>query len=172
MKKFLFILLLLSTFSFSQNVELKGVVTYFFNQNLGYKPDVGAKMYIHKIAEKDSIKSPVITLRSYELMVGMNEKMSQYSTPSAEEREKYKKNKDSLTFYRNEVDLYVSKLKNSKETIIVSADGAGNYNVNIPAGFYEIVSESKNRSGLYRVETIHVKEGRPNIVDFEFNIIY
>ncbi len=44
--KLLFILLFLPFFSIAQKTELNGVVTYFFNDYQGNKPDIGAKVYL------------------------------------------------------------------------------------------------------------------------------
>ncbi len=52
MKTLLFIALAIlpaTTFAQNEKGELKGVVTYFFNDNFGDKPDVGAKVVIQKI---------------------------------------------------------------------------------------------------------------------------
>jgi hypothetical protein len=52
MKKLLLIVSVLMPFlTFAQNEkgELRGVITYFFNDNYGNKPDVGAKVIIQKI---------------------------------------------------------------------------------------------------------------------------
>ena len=43
------VILPILTFAQSEKGELKGVVTYFFNDNYGSKPDVGAKVIIQKI---------------------------------------------------------------------------------------------------------------------------
>lgn len=44
--KQILILLLFPFYSFAQEAELSGVVTYFFNDYQGNKPDIGAKVYI------------------------------------------------------------------------------------------------------------------------------
>jgi len=47
MKKLLFVLsLLIASVSFAQTSSIGGVVTYFFNDYQGDKPDIGAKVYI------------------------------------------------------------------------------------------------------------------------------
>lgn len=45
-KLIVLVILLISTNSFSQTGTLKGVVTYYFNENYGDKPDIGSKVYI------------------------------------------------------------------------------------------------------------------------------
>ena len=58
MKK-IFILLLFPFYSFAQEVELSGVVTYFFNHSQGNKPDIGAKIYLI-----DSVLNPSFDFQS------------------------------------------------------------------------------------------------------------
>src|SRR5690606_22897933 len=38
------------------NGEIKGVVTYFFNDNYGNKPDIGSEVMIRKTNEEDSTR--------------------------------------------------------------------------------------------------------------------
>lgn len=59
MKK-VFILLLFPFYAFSQEAELSGVVTYFFNHSQGNKPDIGAKVYLI-----DSSLNPTFDFQSF-----------------------------------------------------------------------------------------------------------
>lgn len=60
MKNFILILFLCTNFVIGQTSEIKGVVTYYFNEYQGDKPDLGAKVFV-----LDSIKNPDF---NYELM--------------------------------------------------------------------------------------------------------
>jgi hypothetical protein len=71
MKTFLFIALAimpLITFAQNEKGELKGVITYFFNDNFGDKPDIGAQVMIEKInpertPEENKYDSALVNLK-------------------------------------------------------------------------------------------------------------
>jgi hypothetical protein len=64
MKKYLSIMLILSSFyGFGQNSEVTGVVTYFFNDYQGDKPDLGAMVYL-----LDSVKAINLNHRTYDTL--------------------------------------------------------------------------------------------------------
>lgn len=54
MNKLILIILMISHNIYGQNSTVKGVVTYFFNQNYGLKPDIGAEITF--VEEKDMEK--------------------------------------------------------------------------------------------------------------------
>ncbi len=60
MKFLLFLLLLAPTLLYAQTSTVKGVVTYFFNDNQGDKPDIGAKVYLIDSANASFINLKMI----------------------------------------------------------------------------------------------------------------
>lgn len=59
-KQFILIALSLILFSCKQDPgEIRGVVTYFFNDNFGQKPDVGATIYVTNITNDSLLKIPL-----------------------------------------------------------------------------------------------------------------
>lgn len=81
--KILLLLIFATSFSFSQNnVNVKGVVTYFFNDNLGYKADTGTTIIFNKIPKSNSLKSPISKYRYFEISINAKNKIRKYVKPS------------------------------------------------------------------------------------------
>ncbi|PWI28897.1 hypothetical protein DI383_14325 [Flavobacteriaceae bacterium LYZ1037] len=170
--KILLLLIFATSVSFSQkNVNVKGVVTYFFNDNLGYKADTGTTIILNKIPESDSLKSPISNYRYFEISINAKNQIRKYVKPSESDQKEYNQLKDSLEIYKDSYKNYVDDLKNNTDKIILTVDGIGNYNVDVPIGYYEIIAISKNRYGRILNRHIKITAEKPNIVDFEFGRI-
>lgn len=90
--------------------------------------------------------------------------------PKSDQKE-YNQLKNSLEIYKDRYKKYVGDLKNNSDKIILTVDGIGNYNVDVPIGYYEIIAISKNRYGRILNRHIKITADKPNIVDFEFGRI-
>ncbi len=166
-----------------ENGKLTGVITYFFNDNYGDKPDVGAIVYILdsisavNFVTKDSVKTPInVNLienylygafylkisKSYgkDVPANVSEQIRGYGV---ETEEKYTQLGDSaLTYYSR------FRFKADKVTV----DGNGSYSKSIKPGTYYVLIQSKHRESLNSIEvvgniylkTIHITSGE------EFNL--
>jgi hypothetical protein len=163
----------------TQKATIKGVVTYFFNNNYGDKPDVGAKIYIRKIDTTNNKTS--IFLNKYQTAKVCRSLMSITGTP-----DKYAKELKELGI-ESEKDFedlstnarkYLTQMKFDSNTKSVTADGNGNYTISADAGLYEVVYISKGRQGNTIVDidgkidlaTVVLKAGDEVVKDIRFSL--
>lgn len=180
MKKLL--LLLISAIFFcgcSKPGIVEGVVTYFFNEYQGDKPDIGATVYatqavtddieafLHARSVNDMILSGEALIDSYLSGIAAYEDMlkSPYATKEmkdryqeniSEYREKIKKQEESIEGYtklpEEKFDGLGSKaykqflsIEVEAETVSVTVDGSGRYNMVLPKGAHTVLFVSKGR---------------------------
>lgn len=146
--------------------ELKGIVTYFFNNNLGSKPDIGADVYINRL---DNGGDDFLYKHEYD-------------TINTQENSEYGRAVDKCMtgglytfqykyFIQNDPKYHSEELDNNasenlskikhdyKNTVKTTVDGNGNYSVKLETGLYEIVFISKGRKGKSKTE----HEGRVHV---------
>lgn len=171
----------------STNGETKifGVVTYYFNKNYGYKPDVGVEVYI-----VDSAKVPTFSMAnidtfyyasSYRDMCKVYQSAKKtVPTDILEELKKWnvETEEDFNSLDKRTYTNILSKIINSKVAITTFVDGGGNYSVKVEPGTYYVYMSSKNRTGLSITEIggkiyckkIIVKEGEDVNVSKQFEL--
>jgi len=166
------------TVSTNTNATLKGVVTYFFNDNYGDKPDVGAKVYLRKT---DTTNRKMSILFNYQLAkfckyLWKIEKDEKHLKTLQKLNADTKKGFDKLdSLASNEVlnlDLGIT------DAIKTTVDGNGNYSLNAEPGLYEIIFISKGRSapsqteimGQIETKIIFLKAGEIAVSDVRFSI--
>ena len=138
--------------------KIYGVVTYFFNRNIGAKPDIGAKIFV-----ADSTKLPpecnledVLRFQkalSYSFICSYN-KNNNEPIPNVIQNEIVKlnlvevmNNKTAFDELDNISNMNILRLNASEKVIKTVADGIGNFSVKVPSGTYYILIESNNRKG-------------------------
>ncbi len=148
MKKYIFtIIASISIIAFSQEQQItryftiRGVITYFYNDYQGYKPDVGAEIYILQLSlenkEFNSIDTLLKRFREYSFYYLGIEIQSYGNSVNREDIERFN-NIDRITY--NLCD----SIKSSKYCIKVVADGSGNFSRKVKKGNYFILIISKN----------------------------
>lgn len=148
--------------------KISGVATYFFNDNYGDKPDVGAVIYFldsvtaatfqHKNSTEVGIKTQVVFNyvmgSAYRDMVAtyksIHEKVPDdvlkgVTTYGVETDEKYKQMGDDAMQNFVLIDFASEK---------VTADGNGSYSKNLKPGTYYVIIQSKHRERLNNVEAM------------------
>lgn len=154
---------------------VKGVVTYFFNNNYGDKPDVGAMVYLRKT---DSAHQEERVFIKYKVIQVCKNSKSEFCVKSLE---KYNATtKEGLEAIDKEAFTERLKLDMGENNGVIKAtvDGNGNYSVNVDPGLYEIIFVSKGRTGMTITEIkgkleskiIKVKSGETITSDFRFDI--
>ena len=127
------------------NVTIRGVVTYLFNDYQGYRPDVGANVFICPVPKSrgDTGKSMKvhISIMGYELAKMRQQIIKLTNSESSTD--------DVADFHK--IDLATSRicdsLKESPGCIKTTVDGNGNYSKQIKSGIYIVLIVSKNRTG-------------------------
>ena len=127
------------------NVTIRGVVTYLFNDYQGYRPDVGANVFICPVPKSrgDTGQSMRvhISMMGYEL-AKMRQQMSKLTNSESS-------TDDVANFHK--IDLATSRicdsLKESPGCIKIVVDGNGNYSKRVKPGLYIVLVVSKNRTG-------------------------
>lgn len=129
--KYLLTVLIVSSFSFhgySQKGKIKGVVTYFFNEYQGNKPDLGAEVYVVDSARCGKYDSDISFQFELESIKDNN---------SAEFKALDAKNA-----------LNNREIISSEDANKATVDAAGNYNFDLPPATYYLLIKSKGRTGL------------------------
>lgn len=181
---FAVICLFISSYSFSQNGKINGVITYFFNKYQGDKPDIGSEVFIldtEKVKDIDfSVIDSFYMSNVYRKMV-LNYK-SVNMEPPTDVSKKANDYKSLDETYFNSLDERTYKnflnIKFNKETIKTVVDGAGNFSVDVKPGNYYVIIKSHNRNGRSISEsdgqlfnkTIKVKQGETINVSRNFKI--
>lgn len=160
---------------------IKGVVTYYFNKNYGFKPDIGANVYI--INSKDLgyidtlsiinfIRAKLLrTTISLLLKSGREAKLDfdELSKINAETEDKFKA-------LDNKTNDAVLSIQNNEKTINLSVDGNGTFSKSLKPGDYSVLIISKNRTDINRTEllgkidfkNIRVIKNAEEVVNAEF----
>jgi len=167
---------------------LRGVLTYYHNRYIGYKPDLGATIYacniktdIKKIASheelKDVLNSPNIDGFIKDYLRYKRVDAYRYFINKGEEREKNMKySKELGVETENDWDVLEKKvwriLSNLKYGTIPSrkttVSGDGTFSIELPAGYYFLFFESKNRPLLNDYQFIKISDGETEQVSVEF----
>jgi len=106
--KQLMLLLTLPIFAEAQNTNINGVVTYFFNDNLGDKPDIGAKVYVvdsltNTVFKNNTIDS-FIYVKTYRRIYQTYLRIFSDYTGIAKGYEGKKKHKEEYQTYKTKTD--------------------------------------------------------------------
>ncbi len=142
--------------SCSRQSKVKGVVTYFFNENFGQKPDVGAEIYFLEKGDLDLFdftvewtyskisphhKENYNKILKWKLDM-LKDKMSEtvfadslylIQTAEALEREK------AISYFK-------SLMKNDK--LKCTANGSGEFSINLPKGEYYVLVVYSHRDAI------------------------
>jgi hypothetical protein len=133
--------------------NLSGVVTYFFNDNYGDKPDVGAKVFVYKTTKEKSKKElfhKYSDAYRYRLMLSYikkkdpryaeySKKLDDLGIISDEDFKELDKKVSAELFNFTDMN-FITDPDNSKS---VTVDGNGNYSFQLEPGFYEVLFQSK-----------------------------
>jgi hypothetical protein len=162
--------------------EVRGVVTYFFNANFGYKPDLGATVLICNSNDFDDFNYLMFVQYRLGYLVISGQMIADYGSTSAE---KIQKALAAKGFQGNdEYNLLVKKLKDiyaraEREKIATtSVDGSGVFKKTLKAGEYFILIKSNQRkgrgdleyNGKIEMQKITIKSGEETSVDIKFNV--
>lgn len=158
--------------------ELKGVITYLFNNYQGDKPDIGAKVRIWPLIPKsDSLIDKFIEAKTYQNL---------YNTASVEDKSRFMnkliqlncETKAKFDTLDKKIAIRNILLNRNKDLITLIVDGVGNYSVKLPKGNYEILVTSKGRTGLSLTEIggkiahgfITIQPDQQTFFNYRFNL--
>lgn len=152
--------------------ELRGVVTYFFNDNYGYKPDVGAKAYI--ISEK-AAKAEGIDVTSLEKYLANSWALDVTNLDPKSPEELAAAN--IATPLEPKAVAANNAIAGSASTKVATADGTGVFLKKLPSGRYIIlmVSANQTRANLVDVSGRRILKrvtiaGEEAEIDIRFNL--
>jgi len=149
--------------------RLNGVVTYFFNENYGHRPDVGAEIYI---LQRNKVDIDTSAIRDYRI-IKLLAQIRQASAKALSDSDKIALNKQDIKAFE-----VCSAIKNSKHAIKLVADGNGSYSTELPPGEYYILIVSQHRKDLTITEvggkinftTLTVESGKEYTVNAKFDL--
>jgi hypothetical protein len=172
--------------------DLIGVVTYFFNENYGYKPDVGAEIDIIpvdgypgldlKILHEFDFASLAMTgVNQNEILTTDNAITREYKTKALtvemQQLAKYGiKTHDDWMAYCRRAEQTLQDAVTRGGTFHLTADGNGNFKRSMKRGKYYVVIQSKHRNGNNAFEslgkrftqTVEIKVDEESDVDAKF----
>ena len=172
-----------------------GVVSFFFNKYQGYKPDIGAKVYV-TLENCDSIND---YLHASEAKANIEQDkyyLEEFKSYGEKENKKtiddLKKTisngqsivnnyaKDSTTFKLNEEKAYsiLNRITTDKNTYKTTVDGVGNFTIDVPPGKYNVIIFSVGRTKVNLLEvggqiitkSIEVKTKAKTNIDVKFEV--
>lgn len=162
--------------------DVKGVVTYFFNNNFGYKPDIGAKILICN--SNDFTDFEYLTFLKYRLgytiisgqLVGGGRFTSVEKTQKALAASGFKNIDEYNLLVKKFTDIYARAER--KKIASSSVDGSGVFKKALKPGEYFIVVKSNQRKGRGELEDdgkiemqkIIINTGEETSVDIKFNV--
>jgi len=143
-----------------QNGRVSGVITYFFNDNFGSKPDVGADVYIvesNKVpdfnyATVDSFYNSNIH-RLYRSKWGAIVSSNKVLANIIVEAKKYNLDRKSFNSLDKRAATNISQIIDAKDVMNLNVDGIGNFSIKVKPGTYFICIKSKNIIGLNVIDT-------------------
>ena len=156
---FTFAIFYLNTaFVMAQNCNVQGIVRYFFNDYIGYKPDTGAEVMFIKYSKKYQIPKIKVWNNYQEMMDNWRKyKKSRkyFNVEDSERRSGFKEEyKDSILTMSGllmlERDEIIEKGLVKYSTVV---DATGKYSISIPIGTYYILFKSSNRQQGTLLET-------------------
>lgn len=162
----------------STKAELKGVVTYYFNRNYGDKPDVGARIYLRKIDTTNGQRSVIYKYERARTCRALIEYKTQIESCTKTLKELNADTKEGFEKLNKDVVAELVALDYGKDVMKVTADGSGNYSVNVEPGLYEIIFVSKGRTDLTMAEIMgkidteiyQLTAGEHKIIDKRFDL--
>lgn len=155
-----------------QKGTLKGVVTYYFNDNFGDKPDVGAEVYV--LPFKDFKQEYADSLNAYHSAeITWN---SYRRTPSRKDKNKYREQLTALNAYPEErfSDMYSNlltmrrKIQNCDNVAHTYVDGVGTFSIDIPSGDYFLMYLSAHDHNAIDLGFAKVKAGETSNINQQF----
>jgi len=131
--------------------ELRGIATYFFNQNLGNKPDIGAKAFIIK---ESAIKkgTNIVSLQTYLINHDLVEHTGSSSGPKLEKLPDEMTPADKIQALEGEALAAQQEILQNPSTSEVTADGNGVFLKKLAPGYYIVLIRSANRSRINPLE--------------------
>lgn len=148
----------------SQTGKITGTVSYYFNDNYGFKTDVGADIYF--LSSNDLDNSDIITLYDWHL---------ERILPSMSKTDIDELDKKTYNIWN------IIREKAIYNNNHVLADGNGNFMKNLEAGNYFVFVQSANRQsernysriesfGLIHIDFVELEEGKEKFVGVKFLI--
>lgn len=167
----------------SKKGTLSGVVTYFFNNNFGYKPDIGSEVMLvskaaspefdFSVVEKFVRVNRIRTLRSLEnyTAVLFAKRGTRTPTPTPIAAGELKKagiaNESDWEALTKQADDMWSTAERGNKTIKLVADGNGSFKRSIPPGEYYVLIRSKQRSGSNTLEILGKVHAEKVVISYD-----
>lgn len=163
---------------------VSGVVTFFFNNNYGDKPDAGADIYVLDSTKCGNLQ--VKKIFDFKIGTGYYQMAADYKAHKKEVPDDVKKKLikygvESEEKYKalesDAADTFI-KLTMSHDAVHLTADGSGGFSKSLEPGTYFVVMQSKHRQSLNTLEingsinyqTIRIASGEQKNLSYSFPV--
>lgn len=168
----------------AKKCSIKGVITYYFNEYQGDKPDVGAQIWVI-----DSLQIPAFKIGLSDTFYQGNfyRNIKSYYETTGKKTPQFIE--EQLNIWRASSDSEFDTIDKrnfsqllaievNKKTIISTVDGAGNYSIKASPGTYYVYIKSNGRqgntvteiTGKCYIKRIKIEEGDEASIDHKFDI--
>ena len=132
--------------------ELRGVVTYFFNENQGNKPDIGAKAFIVRATV---VKAAHINIDALEKYLA-NHDLVEFDPSNSPKPEPLPGEPTANEIRELEPTAMAAEqsILKAEATSVVTADGAGVFLKKLAPGDYIVLIRSANRTRINLLESL------------------
>jgi hypothetical protein len=141
-----------------EDATISGVITYFFNNNYGDKPDVGATIYILDTAKFDTLNPELIMQYHYAYFyhnIAASYSSRRKPIPDDVQKSLEKFGADTEEKFqqleKTAVNTFI-KITMSKNVIKLTADGNGYYSKKLKPTKYLVLIQSKHRQSMNVME--------------------
>lgn len=152
----LILYIVLTLFSCNRQIKVTGLVTYFFNQNLGQKPDAGAEIYFLPKGNLDlfSFTSQWTFSKFSPKHLANGVKIAQWHNAELQGQIKSKVVMDSILAIQTEESMdrqnairyFKSLMKNDQ--LKCTANGNGEFSIDLPKGRYYVLVIFSHREAI------------------------
>ncbi len=140
-----------------QKGKISGVVTYFFNDNYRYKPDIGATVSIISVE-----KIPIVNYKNIENYMSSKNNVQM----------------DDETDEKAYQEITQLKFRGGVDRITLGVDGSGNFSTDVPSGVYYLLVVSTERTrhtkcefgGKFYCSKVEVNPNQTSSFNIKFDI--
>jgi hypothetical protein len=129
----------------SEFAHISGVVTYFFNENFGHRPDAGAEIFVIPTSDAQIDSTIILTYSIFRVLKTIKEMSGK---PLSDSDKTVLKQVDNSAFEA------CWKIRSHPKTVRLVADGNGSYSIEVAPADYYVLIISQHRKDVTKTELL------------------